>query len=173
MIGALAIEGHLSITCFMQSHPGILSPTDGVRDNRCLNDAIILNMAMPWLYHQCFRDGGDVLCLESDKMALFSSKGRLVDAICATSLTRRRFGSPSVIYGSRARLGRKWGNPEQHMKRQQPRNYDFRIFRFNLLGPKAATAVKLRLLHLAIIERQQWHPQQPPNYNNSEPTAMK
>ena len=40
-------------------------------------------------------------------------------------------------------------------------------------GPKAVTVVKWRLLHPAIIERQQLHSQQPPNYNNSEPTAVK
>ena len=40
-------------------------------------------------------------------------------------------------------------------------------------GLKAVTAVKWRLLDLAIIERQQWHSQRPPNYNNSEPTAVK
>ena len=37
---------------------------------------------------------------------------------------------------------RTWGNPKQHMKLQQPRNYDFWMFQFNLLGSKAATAVK-------------------------------
>ena len=40
-------------------------------------------------------------------------------------------------------------------------------------GPKAVTAVKWRLLHPAIIERQQLHSQQPPDYNKSEPTAVK
>ena len=39
-------------------------------------------------------------------------------------------------------LVRFWGNPEQHMKLQQPRNYDFGMFQFNLLGPQEVTAVK-------------------------------
>ena len=40
-------------------------------------------------------------------------------------------------------------------------------------GPKAVTALKWRLLHQAIIEMYQLHSQQPPNYNKSEPTAVK
>ena len=57
-----------------------------------------------------------------------------------------------------------WGTSKQHMKLQQPRNYDFWVSQF---GPprsqsgndretttKVATTVKRRLLHLAIIEAQ-------------------
>ena len=40
-------------------------------------------------------------------------------------------------------------------------------------GPKVATTVKRRLLHLAIIERQMLHSQRPPNHNNCESTAVK
>ena len=35
---------------------------------------------------------------------------------------------------SRKPLSREWGNPKQHMKRQQPRNYDFWMFQFNRLS---------------------------------------
>ena len=31
-------------------------------------------------------------------------------------------------------VGEGWGNPKQPMKLQQPRNYDFWMFQFNLLG---------------------------------------
>ena len=58
----------------------------------------------------------------------------------------------------------KWGTSKQHMKVQQPRNYDFRVSQFDPPRPqsgndretttKVATTVKRRLLHLAIIERQ-------------------
>ena len=35
-----------------------------------------------------------------------------------------------------------WGNPKQHMKLQQPRNYDFGCSNSTSWGPKAETAVK-------------------------------
>ena len=57
-----------------------------------------------------------------------------------------------------------WGTSKQHMKLQQPRNYDFRVSQFDPprsqsgndreTTTKVATTVKRRLLHLAIIERQ-------------------
>ena len=33
-----------------------------------------------------------------------------------------------------------WGNPKQHMKLQQPRNYDFWMFQFNLLGSQGGNS---------------------------------
>ena len=57
-----------------------------------------------------------------------------------------------------------WGSSKQHMKLQQPRNYDFRVSQFDPprsqsgndreTTTKVATTVKQRLLHLAIIEAQ-------------------
>ena len=34
----------------------------------------------------------------------------------------------------------KWGNPKQPMKLQQPRNYDFWMFQFNLLGSQGGNS---------------------------------
>ena len=34
----------------------------------------------------------------------------------------------------------KWGNPKQHMKLQQPRNYDFWMLQFNLLGSQGGNS---------------------------------
>ena len=67
-----------------------------------------------------------------------------------------------------------WGNPKQPMKLQQPRNYDFGMFQFNLLGSQGGNSREMTTSppgHSG--ERQQLHSQQPPNYNNSEPTAVK
>ena len=36
--------------------------------------------------------------------------------------------------------GRHWENPKQHMKLQQPRNYDFWMFQFNLLGSQGGNS---------------------------------
>ena len=57
-----------------------------------------------------------------------------------------------------------WGTSKQHLKLQQPRNYDFRVSQFDPprsqsgndreTTTKVATTVKRRLLHQAIIERQ-------------------
>ena len=58
------------------------------------------------------------------------------------------------------------------MKLEQPRNYDFRVSQVNLPRPKMVTIVTSRLLHLAIIEGQQLHSQQPTNYNSCEPTTV-
>ena len=33
-----------------------------------------------------------------------------------------------------------WGEPKQPMKRQQPRNYDFGVFQFNLLGSQGGNS---------------------------------
>ena len=33
-----------------------------------------------------------------------------------------------------------WGNPKQHMKLQQPRNYDFWMLQFNLLGSQGGNS---------------------------------
>ena len=41
-----------------------------------------------------------------------------------------------LLYSSRG----KWGNPKQHMKLQQPRNYDFWMFQFNLLGSQGGNS---------------------------------
>ena len=66
-----------------------------------------------------------------------------------------------------------WGIPKQPMKLQQPRNYDFGMFQFNLLGSQGGNSHEMTTSpprHTG--ERQQLHSQQPPNYNNSEPTTV-
>ena len=67
-----------------------------------------------------------------------------------------------------------WGNPKQPMKLQQPWNYDFGMFQFNLLGSQGGNSREMTTSpprHTG--ERQQLHSQQPPNYKKSEPTAVK
>ena len=71
-------------------------------------------------------------------------------------------------------LSSKWGEPKQPIKLQQPRNYDFGMFQFNLLGSQAGNSREMTTSppgHHG--ERQQLHSQQPPNYRKSKPTAVK
>ena len=61
-----------------------------------------------------------------------------------------------------------WGTSKQHMKLQQPQNYDFRVYQFNLQrSPKRKRAWNDDSSpgHL--------HSQRLPNYNNREPTDAK
>ena len=81
-------------------------------------------------------------------------------------ITRKVKNNPKRFLG--------WGNPKQPMKLQQPRNYDFGMLQFNLLGSQSSNSREMTTSSPGHSgERQQLHSQQPPNYNNSEPTAVK
>ena len=57
-----------------------------------------------------------------------------------------RGGAPDTVplpkpqVTSRKACLRNWGNPKKHMQLQQPRNYDFGMFQFDLLGSQGGNS---------------------------------
>ena len=84
-------------------------------------------------------------------------QGLIASRLDCKKLPKRPF--QNCLLNHRRRIGK----TQQHMKRQQPRTTTLECSNSTSWGPKAVTAVKWRLLHPAIIERQQLHSQLPPN----------
>ena len=83
-----------------------------------------------------FGPSGPEVCLGvSDrvppKMGVF---GRLFEGVSPGSFVPRSPETPPRT------LPHRWGNPKQHMKLQQPRNYDFWMLQFNLLGSQGGNS---------------------------------
>ena len=83
-------------------------------------------------------------------------------------------GGPKTEIREKSVLPKTWGNLKQHRKLQQPRNYDFGMFQFNLLGCQGGNSREMT----TSPPGHHWkatvlHSQQLPNYNNSKPTAVK
>ena len=66
-----------------------------------------------------------------------------------------------------------WGTFKQHMNYKNRETMTFGCCNPTSRCAKTITTVKRRVLHLATIERPILLSQQPPNYNNCEPTAVK